>query len=94
MIRPVSISLSPNTEADDVWLALSIMFQPWRWRRAKEVAELEQAFQTYLGIPYAIAMNSGRSSLMAILRSLELEKGSEVLLQAFTSNAVPNPVQW
>lgn len=31
---------------------------------------------------------------MAILSSLGLEKGSEILLQAFTCNAVPNPVLW
>ena len=31
---------------------------------------------------YAFAFNSGRSSLMAILNSLGLEQGSEVLLQA------------
>jgi len=31
---------------------------------------------------------------MAILDSLGLEKGDEVLLQAFTCNAVPNPIIW
>lgn len=31
---------------------------------------------------------------MAILNSLDLEKDSEVLLQAFTCNAVPNPIIW
>lgn len=94
MIKPISISLSPNTEADDVFLAFRMIFQPWRWQKGKEVAELEDSFRSYLGVQSAVAMNSGRSSLMAILQSLELEQGSEVLLQAFTCNAVPNPVQW
>lgn len=94
MIKPISISLSPNTEKDDIWLAFRMIFQPWRWQKGKEIAELEDSFRNYLGVRSAVAMNSGRSAFMAILQSLELEQGSEVLLQAFTCNAVPNPVQW
>jgi len=55
---------------------------------------LENKFQKYLGVKYAFAFNSGRSALLAILQSLGLQQGDEVLLQAFTCNAVPNPVIW
>jgi perosamine synthetase len=55
---------------------------------------LENEFKNYLGVKHAVSFNSGRSSLMAILNSLGLENGSEILLQAFTCNAVPNPVIW
>lgn len=55
---------------------------------------MEQEFKKHLGVKHAYAFNSGRSSFLAILDSLHLEKGSEVLLQAFTCNAVPNPVLW
>ena len=94
MIKPISISLSPNTEQDDVRLAFGLLFQPWRWKKGKELESLEQEFKRYLGLKYAYAFNSGRSSFLAILDSLNLEKESEVLLQAFTCNAVPNPVLW
>ncbi len=115
MIKPISISLSPNTEKDDVRLAFGLLWQPWKWRRGKAIEELEDEFKEYLGIPYAVSFNSGRSSFLAILDSLGLEgdevslhrslpssspsakasvKDSEVLLQAFTCNAVPNPVIW
>jgi len=92
--KPISISLSPNTEKDDVRLAFKLKFQPWKWKTGEEIEELENEFKNYLGVKYAISFNSGRSALMAILNSLGLEKGSEVLLQAFTCNAVPNPVIW
>src|SRR3989344_3562099 len=88
MIKPISISLSPNTEPDDVWLAFKLLFQPWRWQKGSVEVILQQEFK------YAFAFNSGRSALMAILDSLGIEKGSEVLLQAFTCNAVPNPILW
>lgn len=92
--RPISISLSPNTEKDDIRLAFKLLFQPWLWKRGKAINTLEEEFKNYLGVKYAISFNSGRSSLLAILKSLELQKGSEILLQAFTCNAVPNPVIW
>lgn len=92
MIRPISISLSPNTEPDDVWLAFRLLFQPWRWREEDNI--LEEQFSDYLGVRYSFSFNSGRSALMAILKALDLQNGDEVLLQAFTCNAVPNPVLW
>ncbi len=92
--KPISISLSPNVQNDDVLLALKLIFQPWKWKNGKAVKQLEENFKKYLGVKYAITFNSGRSSLYAILKSLDLPERSDVLLQAFTCNAVPNPILW
>jgi perosamine synthetase len=94
MIKPISISLSPNTEPDDVWLAFGLLFRPWKWGSGNAAEQLEKKFADRLGVKHSFAFNSGRSSLLAILESLDLQKGDEVLLQAFTCNAVPNPVMW
>jgi dTDP-4-amino-4,6-dideoxygalactose transaminase len=94
MYRPTSISLSPNTEKDDISLAFRLKFQPWLWKKGKTITELEGEFKKYLGVRYAASFNSGRSALMAILNSLAFEKDSEILLQAFTCNAVANPIIW
>jgi len=94
MIKPISISLSPNTEPDDVGLAFGLLFCPWQWGRGGATEKLEQEFAKRLGVKYAFAFNSGRSAFLAILDTLNVEKGSEILLQAFTCNAVPNPVMW
>lgn len=91
MIRPISISLSPNTEKDDILLALKLLFSPRK--KGKAVKELESSLKEYLGVKHAFAFNSGRTSLMAILRALDLKDG-EVLLQAFTCNASVNPIIW
>lgn len=100
-LRPISISLSPNTEKDDIRLALRFLFQPWRWKHTiflpigkNMISALEEEFRHYTGAKHAISFNSGRSALMAILESLGLQKGDEILLQAFTCNAVPNPILW
>jgi perosamine synthetase len=94
MKKPISISLSPNVEKDDVRLALKLIFQPWKWKKGPAVAQIEEEVRKYIGVKYAFAFNSGRTSLMAILRALDLPEGSEALLQAFTCNAAANPFLW
>jgi dTDP-4-amino-4,6-dideoxygalactose transaminase len=101
-LAPIFISLSPNAEKDDIFLALKLLFQPWRGKivsvnqrlnqRKSAVQELEEEFKKYLGVKYAFSFNSGRSALMAILNLLSLNKGDEVLLQTFTCNAAVNPI--
>jgi len=111
--RPISISLSPNVQADDVKLAFSLLFNLKTSNQlamvrvlqkncnaltiAKDgspVLVLENEFKNYLGVRHAYSFNSGRASLMAIMEALELPKGSQVLLQAFTCNAAVNPIRW
>ncbi|MFH1401926.1 MAG: aminotransferase class I/II-fold pyridoxal phosphate-dependent enzyme [Parcubacteria group bacterium] len=96
--RPISISLSPNTEKDDIQLAFRLLFCPWKYKtdnsKQSAINNLENEFKNYLGVRHAISFNSGRSSLMAILNSLGLQRGDEILLQVFTCNAVPNPIIW
>jgi len=92
--KPISISLSPNVEKDDVKLALNLIIRPWLWRNGKAAGQLEEEFKKYLGAKYAFSFNSGRSAFFAILKSLGFQPGDEILTQAFTCNAVPNPILW
>jgi dTDP-4-amino-4,6-dideoxygalactose transaminase len=94
LIKPISISLSPNTEKDDVWLAFKLLFLPWRWKEGKKIKFLEEKFKKYLKVKHTFSFNSGRSALLAILDSLKLEKESEILVQSFTCNAAINPIIW
>lgn len=91
-MKPIFISLSPNTENDDVRLSLKLLLKPWQWRKGKTEKLLEEKFKQYLGVKYAFSFNSGRSAWLAILKSLNLKKEDEVLLQAFTCNAAVNPI--
>jgi len=43
---------------------------------------------------YAFSFNCGRSAFLAILHSLNLNKGDEVLLQGFSCSAAVNPIIW
>lgn len=90
------IGLSPNIETDDVWQALSQLVRPWRYQVTSEQLKLRQALADFFIIsPKQVWLfNSGRSALLTYLRSLQLPDQSEVLLQAFTCNAVANPILW
>ena len=95
MNRPIAISLSPNSQKDDVLLALKVFLSPWRWRDEKEVGLLVNKFVSLFGENYqAFAVNAGRSAEYLILKALGIGKGDEVIVQAFTCVAVPNSVLW
>ncbi|MEK7588118.1 MAG: aminotransferase class I/II-fold pyridoxal phosphate-dependent enzyme, partial [Patescibacteria group bacterium] len=90
----ISCSLSPNTEADDVWLALKTMLMPWTHHHGNAVDQVEQWFCRYFSVSEAVSFNSARSALLGILKSFGIGTGDEVLVQAFTCVAVPNSVLW
>lgn len=90
--KPIFISLSPNTEKDDVRLALKLIFRFDLWKKGKKIKDLEEEFKKYLGVEYTLSFNGGRSSLMAILEALDIKEGDEVLLQGFTCNSAVIPI--
>lgn len=87
-------SLAPNLEKDDLRLALGLMFRPWRWRKGEATTNLEKDFSAWLPARHAATFASGRSALFAILSCLDLKSADEVLLQAYTCVAVPDPILW
>lgn len=93
----IHTSLSPNTERDDLWLAFKALVLPWnwlRWRKGKDVAELEKEFRRYLGVDHALAFQRGRDALYVLLKAMEIGDGDEVILQAYTCVVVPNAIQY
>lgn len=57
-----------------------------------EVAALERDFACYMGSRYALAVNSGGSSLYIALLCAGVQRGDRVLLNAFTLAPVPGAV--
>jgi len=87
-------SLSPNTEKDDIALALKLLFKRRLWQEGGAADDLEFYFREWLPASYAVAFSSGRACLAAILKALGLKQGDEVLLQAYTCVAVAGPIIW
>ncbi len=91
---PIAISLSPNTEIDDVLQAIRTLLQPWMWKEGSQINKVERWFCEYFGVKSAVSFNSGRSALYALLNTFEIGEGDEVIIQAFTCVAVADPILW
>lgn len=92
--KSIFTGFSPNLEWDDAFLAWRLFFQPWRWLSGSAVHILEERFAQDFNRPYAVAFESGRTSLATLLETSRLSPGDEVALQAYTCVAVPNAVLW
>lgn len=93
-VSPIAISLSPNVEADDVSLAWHTLTHPSSWHDKKANQEAAEILHRFLGNAFITLTSSGRSALEMILKALKLTAGDEVIIQAFTCIAVPEPIIW
>lgn len=94
MKRPIAISLSPNVHDDDVRLARHLLFVHSYWKDMGALARAaEKVAQLFPGHFVSLA-SSGRQALYDLLRSYGITKGDEVIIQAFTCIAVPEPILW
>ncbi len=90
-MKTISISLSPNTEKDDICLAYKELFSHKKLKGAS-IKMFEKEFKNYFNFFSVFSLNSGRSSLLLILEILNIKKNDEIIVQAFTCNAVINPI--
>lgn len=56
------------------------------------VERLERAFAGVVGVPHAVAVNSGTTALVAALQALDLRPGDEVITSPFTFVATLNAI--
>ena len=92
--KPIAISLAPNQDKDDVIQTIKIILKPQFWIKGDSVKKIEDWFKEYFHVNTAVSFNSGRSALYAILKSLNIGYGDEVIVQAFSCVAVANSVIW
>lgn len=94
MKRPIAISLSPNTSKEDVWLAWHLLFVHSLWNDRGILQRVAEKIATLFPNHFVTLTSSGRQALFDILRSYNITKGDEVILQAFTCIAVPEAILW
>ena len=81
-----------SIESDDIQLINSIIGNQSDWISGNNINILENLFKKYLNIKYAFSFSHGRVALSAILKALNLNKGDEVILPAYTCVVVPNSI--
>lgn len=80
--------LRPTINARTKKELLEILDSGW-WTQGKKVEELEKKFADYVGIKYAVAVNSGTSALDMCLKAYDI-KGGELITtpMTFVSDAI------
>ncbi len=88
----ISADFAPNEKLSDALLSLKLLFQPWLWEKGNALKEVKNKIEARFPNHLAYFFLSARSGLFTILMALQLPKGSEVLVQAFTCEAVILPI--
>ncbi|MBW6440922.1 aminotransferase class I/II-fold pyridoxal phosphate-dependent enzyme [Patescibacteria group bacterium] len=94
--QPIAAAFAPNYTFWDCLIAGKYLL-PWNWdklQKGKNYRRLERKFCGYMGSRWAVSFDSGRSGFYAILKCLQIKDYDEIILQAFTTVALPNIIQW
>lgn len=93
---PIAAAFAPNYKLQDLLIASQEFFLPWKWKNwqnGEYISKLEKEFAKYMNKPDAISFASGRVGFYAILEALGIQKDDEIILQAFTTVALPNVIK-
>jgi len=85
-------NFAPNEELDDALISLKTLFAPGRWQKGKEITKVKNKIESFFPGYESFLYLSGRAALYQLLKSLQLTAGSEVIVQAFTCEAVVLPI--
>ena len=90
LVSPTPI-LSATLQEDDVVIAQKWLQTPrTSWFEAGLVEKWQNEFAHWLGVKQAFAFMGGRASLYAVVQTLDLQPEDEVIIPAFTCQAVVN----
>ncbi len=88
----ISADFAPNENRHTAWSAIKIMFRPWQYQRGKHTTRLRQRMKKYFPKHDWYFFISGRVALYKTLEALELKPHDEVIITAFTCEAVVIPI--
>lgn len=72
--------------------SLWLLCRPWQWRRGRATEELRRELSIRFGTDVSL-FSCGCEGLHALLKSLDTERGDEIILQAYTCVVLPNAIE-
>jgi dTDP-4-amino-4,6-dideoxygalactose transaminase len=98
MKKPISISFAPNFQKDDLLLSVRLIGSLLVGRSdTQSIPRVKKLLQETIGVESnnnISLFSSARAGLYYTLKSFNLQRDDEVLIQAFTCVAVPCAVKW
>jgi dTDP-4-amino-4,6-dideoxygalactose transaminase len=90
----VDLKAAYRRQQDAIDAAMRDVVENTRFIQGREVAELEQAFASFIHNTYALGTGSGTASIHLVLAALGIGPGDEVAVPAHTFIASAEPVSW
>jgi perosamine synthetase len=88
----IPLSQPDITEAE-IEAVTAVLRSP-RLSLGPKLEEFEHATAAYIGVPHAVAVNSGTSGLHLCIRALNIGEGDEVIVPSFTFIAAANAIRY
>ncbi|MBW4026206.1 MAG: DegT/DnrJ/EryC1/StrS family aminotransferase [Acidobacteria bacterium] len=84
---------SPDITEDEIVAVVEVL-RGSRLSLGPMLEQFEQLFADYIGLPHAVAVNSGTSGLHLCIRALNIGVGDEVIVPSFTFIAAANAIRY
>ena len=88
---PIHHTFAPLADFGYAMRSMGLLLRPWRYRYGPARQQLRIGLQQTFGGD-AVLFSSGRESLLALMRALNIGEGDEVIVQAYTCIVVPNAI--
>ena len=90
----MKIELAPPVLDDEQRQEILKAFDSGQYILGKFTQAFEQEFAAFLGVRHAIAVSSGTSAILLILKALEIGEGDEVIVPGHTAFPTIEPIFW
>lgn len=88
----ISTDFAPNEDWSDASLSLITLFFPWTWKRGEAADKAKRQLGSLFQSSRVMLLMSGRAGIKLTLQALALPPTSEIVVQAFTCEAVVLPI--
>lgn len=88
----ISTDFAPNEDWKDAFVSFKTLLKPWTWQKGEELSYVKNKLLSFFPNSSIFLYLTGRAGLYQILKALSLETNAEVLVQAFTCEAVVLPI--
>jgi perosamine synthetase len=90
-MKPIHHTFGPHITLPYLLESWGLLLRPWKWRKGYDREKLRSSIQYWFDAK-CFLFSSGREGMLGLLRSLDFETGSEIIVQGYTCVALPNAI--
>lgn len=92
LLHPIHHTFAPHVDLPYALQTLLLLFSPWKWKTGPESEKFREQLAAHFDRDCTLSA-SGREALLGYLEAINLNKGDEVIIQAYTCVVVPNAIK-